>query len=82
MGGGSLLTRVYGLLTAQILVAGALAAAAACGGGGGATAPGTTSGSPGPSGATITIANGRVSPADVTIAGTPWEVMATLLGAP
>jgi plastocyanin len=45
--------------------------AAACGGnggGGGGTGPGPITGSPGPSGATITIgANGAVSPANVTI---------------
>lgn len=43
----------------------------ACGGGNGGTSvtgPGNTGGgSPGPSGATITIANGRVSPSQVTI---------------
>ena len=43
---------------------------AACGGGGGGggTGPGPVTGSPGPSGATITIgANGAVSPSSVTI---------------
>ena len=49
----------------------ALAWLAACGGGGGSspTSPSPVSGSPGPSGATITIgANGAVSPSQVTIA--------------
>lgn len=46
-----------------------LAALAACGGGSGSpTGPGTGGGTPGPSGATITIAGGRVTPAEVTIA--------------
>jgi plastocyanin len=51
--------------------AAALVLMAACGGGGSGspTGPGNTGGgSPGQSGATITIANGRVNPAEVTIA--------------
>jgi plastocyanin len=52
-------------------VAGAALTAMACGGGGGGnpTGPGNSGGSnaPGPIGATITIANGRVTPSDVTI---------------
>lgn len=56
------MTRTAGLMTAQVLLAGL----AACGGGDGSTptGPGST---PGPSGATITIADGRVTPASVTI---------------
>lgn len=58
--------RLHGFLAAQILVAGALAA---CGGGDSPTGPGNTGGgSPGPSGATVTIANGRVTPTSVTVA--------------
>ena len=47
----------------------AMAAAFGCGGDS-PTSPGNNgaSGSPGPSGATITIANGRVTPSEVTIA--------------
>jgi plastocyanin len=57
------------IIAAHILAVGALAAFAACGGSDGPNAPGSTpSGSPGPSGATITIANGRVTPSEVTIA--------------
>jgi len=50
--------------------AAALVLMAACGGGGSGspTGPGTGGGSPGQSGATITIANGRVNPSEVTIA--------------
>lgn len=66
------MTRLNGFLAAHILVVGGLAGLAACGGGGGSAAPtgpsNTGGGAPGPSGATITIANGRVSPAAVTIA--------------
>jgi hypothetical protein len=63
------LARVSGLFAVPVFVAGALVALAACGGGSGTpTGPGNTGGgSPGPSGATITIANGRVTPSDVTI---------------
>lgn len=56
----------------QIMVLAAFALMAACGGGGGSspTSPSSpVSGSPGPSGATITIgANGAVNPSQVTIA--------------
>jgi plastocyanin len=57
------------LFAVPVFVAGALVALAACGGGTGTpTGPGNTGGgSPGPSGATITIANGRMTPSDVTI---------------
>lgn len=61
------------LLAANTIAAAALVALVACGGGGGSpTSPppgnaGTGTGSPGPSGATITIANGRVTPSTVTI---------------
>ena len=63
------MNRVKGWLVGQVLVAAALVAVAACGGGSGTpTGPGNTGGgSPGPSGATITIANGRVTPSAVTI---------------
>ena len=53
------------------LAAGLMAAAIACGGsddGGNPLTPTPPSGSPGPSGATITITNGAVSPSTVTIA--------------
>jgi plastocyanin len=64
-------TRGIGFLAAQAAVVGALTLCVACGGGdgnGGPAGPGNPgSGSPGPIGATITIANGRVSPATVTI---------------
>lgn len=50
------------------IVAGALVVMAACGGSSSPTSPSGSSGSPGPSGATITIgSNGAVSPAQVTI---------------
>ncbi len=53
------------------VVAAALVMLVACGGSGGGSvttpAPGGGSGSPGSTGATITIANGRVSPGEVTI---------------
>lgn len=59
-------------LTVQTVVVGGLAALAACGGGGAGAAPtgpsNTGGGVPGPSGATITIANGSVTPTAVTIA--------------
>jgi plastocyanin len=63
------LIKVNRLFAAQMLAAGALVALAACGGDGGSpTTPGDTGGgSPGPSGATITISGGRVSPSEVTI---------------
>lgn len=51
----------------KFIVALALATAAACGGSSSPTSPGTGGGSPGASGATITIANGRVTPSNVTI---------------
>ena len=56
-------------LVTKALAGSALVALVACGGGGGGspTGPGTGGGSPGPIGATITIANGRVTPASVTI---------------
>jgi plastocyanin len=64
--------RANGFFAVQLLAVGALAAFAACGGGdggGSVTGPGNTGGgSPGASGATITIAGGRVTPAEVTIA--------------
>ncbi|HJR60212.1 MAG TPA: hypothetical protein VJ813_12455 [Vicinamibacterales bacterium] len=60
--------RVNGFLAAQIMAVVALTALTACGGGDSPTGPGTGGGSPGPSGATVTIANGRVSPTSVTIA--------------
>ena len=58
-----------GIFTAQILAVAALVVVAACGddNNGGPTGPGAGSGSAGPSGATITIANGRVSPATVSV---------------
>jgi plastocyanin len=53
---------------AQMVALGALIALAACGGGGTPTTPGGPgSGAPGPSGATITIANNTVTPKSVTI---------------
>jgi hypothetical protein len=57
-------------LATHFFAVAALAGMAACGGddGGGPIGPGDPGGSPGPSGATITIASGRVSPAEVTIA--------------
>lgn len=58
-------------LARQVMVLAALAMMAACGGGGGSpTSPSSpVSGSPGPSGATITIgANGAISPSQVTVA--------------
>ena len=60
------MTRAAGLMTAQALLAALLVGLAACGGGddGTPTGPGST---PGPSGATITIAEGRVTPSSVTI---------------
>jgi plastocyanin len=64
-------TRGLGLLAAQAATVAGLTLFVACGGGGGGnggpTGPGTGGGSPGPIGATITIANGQVSPASVTI---------------
>lgn len=63
--------RGMGLLTAQTLTVGALTLFVACGGGddgGGPAGPGDPgSNNPGTIGATITIANGRVTPASVTI---------------
>jgi plastocyanin len=61
------------LVAALAVAATALVALAACGGGGSPTGPsgggaGVGTGSPGASGATITIANGRVTPSTVTIA--------------
>jgi plastocyanin len=60
------MTRTAGWITSHALVAGLLVGLAACGGGDDSTptGPGST---PGPSGATITIAEGRVTPAAVTI---------------
>ena len=60
------MTRMAGRIKGRVLVAGLLAGFAACGGGDDSTptGPGST---PGPSGATITIADGRVTPASVTI---------------
>lgn len=56
-----------------VLAAVVLGVALSCGGGGTPTGPGaggagTGTGQPGVSGATVTIANGRVTPASVTIA--------------
>jgi plastocyanin len=59
-------TRATGWLMAQTLAVGVLTALAACGGGS-PTTPDTGGGTPGPSGATITIANNRLNPASVTI---------------
>jgi len=61
------------LVSGLAVAATALVALAACGGGGSPTSPsgggaGVGTGSPGASGATITIANGRVTPSTVTIA--------------
>ena len=67
------MTRGIGSLAAQAACVGALILVVACGGGGGGNGgptgpgPGTGGGAPGPIGATITIANGRVSPASVSI---------------
>jgi plastocyanin len=61
--------RTIGFLGIHLVAVGALAALAACGGGDSPTNPGNTGGgSPGPSGATITIANGQLSPSQVTVA--------------
>ena len=60
------MTRATGWVTAQVLAVSALTALTACGGGS-PTTPGG-SGAPGPSGATITIANNTVTPKSVTIA--------------
>jgi plastocyanin len=57
--------------TTYLAAAGLMAAAIACGGGdngGNPNSPTPPSGSPGPSGATITITNGAVSPSSVTVA--------------
>lgn len=62
--------RIGGLLAAQSLAVAALVSVAACGGGGSPTTPGGSGGGssqPGPVGATITIANGRVTPTTVSI---------------
>lgn len=64
------MTRGYRGFAVQVLAVGALVGIVACGGSGGSggpTGPGPSTGSPGPSGATITIANGRVTPSEVTI---------------
>ena len=53
-------------MTRRILPAGFLLGLAACGGGDDSTPTGP-GGTPGPSGATITVADGRVTPASVTI---------------
>ncbi len=58
--------RTGGRMTGQVLAAGWLVGLAACGGGDGST-PTSPGSNPGPSGATITIAEGRVTPASVTI---------------
>ncbi len=63
--------RAKGFLAAHILAIGILPGLAACGGSSSPNGPGANpggSGSPGPSGATITITNGRVNPSEVTIA--------------
>lgn len=57
-------------IAAQIATAGALASLVACGGGssyGGSNNPSPITGSPGPVGATINIANGVVNPSTVTV---------------
>ncbi|CAN5780820.1 hypothetical protein BH18ACI5_BH18ACI5_19990 [soil metagenome] len=64
--------RVNQLLIGNAVAAAALVTAAACGGGSSPTSPsgggaGTGTGSPGPTGATIAIANGRVTPSSVSI---------------
>lgn len=53
----------------QLAALAILSVSTACGGGNSPTSPGTGTGAgtPGTSGATITIANGRVTPAEVTI---------------
>lgn len=65
------MTRGTVLFMTQTAAVVAMTAFAACGGGGGGNGgpigPGTGGGTPGPIGATITIANGRVTPASVTI---------------
>lgn len=64
------MTRRSGWLTVQALTLSGLVALAACGGGSSPTAPEVGDGggsAPGPSGATITIANNQVTPASVTI---------------
>jgi plastocyanin len=57
---------MYSVKTAKLIAAVAILVAIACGGSKSPTAPDT--GSTGPSGATITIANGAISPKTVTIA--------------
>ncbi len=60
-------TRIWTHASAAVLMAGVLA----CGGGsdgGSPSGPSPITGSPGPSGATITIANGAVSPRTVQVA--------------
>lgn len=65
------MTRGIVLFMTQTAAVVAMTAFVACGGGGGGNGgpigPGTGGGTPGPIGATITIANGRVTPASVTI---------------
>lgn len=64
------MTRATGWVTAQVLAVSALTALAGCSGGGGGTPTtpgGPGSGAPGPSGATITIANNTITPTSVTI---------------
>ena len=63
--------RVNKLLIGNVFAATALVALAACGGSSptqpSAGGAGTGTGSPGPIGATITLANGRVTPSSVTV---------------
>lgn len=63
------MSRGIGVFGIQTIAIGALMGIVACGGGGngGPTGPGTGGGAPGPSGATITIGNGRVTPSEVSI---------------
>ena len=51
----------------QLAALAVLSVSTACGGGSSPAAPGGGAGTPSPSGATLTIANGRVTPAEVTI---------------
>lgn len=63
------MSRSSSLLVVLAAAIAAVTAGAACGGGGNGspTSPGPGGNAPGPSGATITIASGRVTPSEVTI---------------
>ena len=66
--GGGWSARAGGAFLVRIVAAAAIVLVGACGGDGGSPTGPSDSGSPGPSGATITIgSNGAVSPADVSI---------------